>query len=60
MYDEVESFLNYLVVERGGPSNTLGAYQNDLKQFIEFAERKMGNGNGNGTNGKAKQGWQKN
>ena len=57
MYDEVESFLNYLVVERGGPSNTLGAYQNDLRQFIEFAQQKIGNGNGN--KGKAKHGWQK-
>ena len=60
MYDEVESFLNYLVVERGGPSNTLGAHQNDLRQFIEFAERKMGNGNGNGNGkkGKVTHGWQ--
>ena len=57
MYEAVESFLNYLVVERGGPSNTLGAYQNDLRQFIQFAEQKMKNGNG--SNHSSQQDWQK-
>ena len=46
MYDAVQSFLNYLVVEKGGPTNTLEAYRNDLSQFIQFASERLGHKNG--------------
>jgi integrase/recombinase XerD len=38
--DNVTSFLNHLVVERGFSTNTLEAYRNDLYQFIEFVSEK--------------------
>jgi len=34
---ELESFINYLSVERGHSEHTLAAYRNDLKSLIEFA-----------------------
>ena len=40
--EAVESFLNHLVVEKGFSQNTLGAYRNDLYQFIDFAGGKVG------------------
>ena len=36
MKESVDSFLSYLVVERGFSRNTLEAYRNDLYQFIQF------------------------
>ena len=33
---EVESFLNYLIVERGLADNSVSAYRNDLRQFADF------------------------
>lgn len=36
MQQEVESFLNYLSVEKGFSPNTVAAYHNDLTQFCEF------------------------
>jgi len=36
--EEINSFLNYLVVEKGFSENTLAAYQNDLHQMSSFAE----------------------
>ncbi|MFC1898750.1 site-specific tyrosine recombinase XerD [Chloroflexota bacterium] len=37
MRDTVESFLNYLSVEKGFSTNTIAAYRNDLYQLAEFA-----------------------
>jgi len=36
---DIESFLNYLKVEKGFSTNTLQAYQNDLNQLVQFIER---------------------
>jgi len=36
--DEINSFLNYLMVEKGFSENTKFAYQNDLHQLASFAE----------------------
>jgi len=38
MKEHIESFLNYLKVERGFSENTLLAYRNDLFQLTEFVE----------------------
>ena len=38
MREEIKSFLNYLVVEKGFSENTLAAYQNDLHQLADFVE----------------------
>ena len=38
MREQIDSFLNYLAVERGLSSNTLDAYFNDLTGLIEFLE----------------------
>ncbi len=48
MKEAVESFLNHLVVEKGFSQNTLGAYRNDLYQFIDFAGGRVGPPNGGG------------
>ncbi len=39
MQESVDSFLNYLKVEKGFSVNTLDAYKNDLYQLVEFVER---------------------
>jgi len=36
--EEINSFLNYLAVEKGFSENTLAAYQNDLHQLAGFVE----------------------
>jgi len=36
--EEINSFLNYLTVEKGFSENTLDAYQNDLSQLADFVE----------------------
>ncbi len=38
MIEEINSFLNYLTVEKGFSENTKFAYQNDLQQLASFAE----------------------
>ncbi len=38
MREDIKSFLNYLIVERGFSENTKFAYQNDLMQLADFAE----------------------
>ncbi len=38
MRQEIESFLNYLTVEKGFSKNTIDAYRNDLAQLANFAE----------------------
>ena len=43
MRESVDSFLNYLVVERGFSRNTLEAYRNDLYQFMDFAQGRLNN-----------------
>jgi len=35
---DIDSFLNYLIVEKGFSKNTVDAYRNDLYQLQEFAE----------------------
>ena len=38
MNEVVESFLNYMTVERGASPNTLAAYRNDLTQLTEYLQ----------------------
>ena len=38
MKEDIESFLNYLTVEKGFSGNTIEAYRNDLTQLLGFAE----------------------
>jgi integrase/recombinase XerD len=40
--NEIDSFLNYLTVEKGFAGNTVDAYRNDLTQLAEFANREAG------------------
>ena len=47
MDQEINSFLQHLVVEKGFSRNTSEAYRNDLNQFWEFLqERRNGTANG--------------
>ena len=46
MNEVVESFLNYMTVERGASPNTLAAYRNDLSQLTEFLQSADGLSNG--------------
>lgn len=39
MKREVAQFLNYMVREKNCSANTTAAYQNDLAQFLQFAEQ---------------------
>lgn len=39
MEQEIQDFLNFLVVEKGFSGNTLEAYSNDLSQLREFLEQ---------------------
>ena len=36
MLAELETFLNYLAVERGSSAHTLAAYRNDLSSLVSF------------------------
>lgn len=38
MRDSINSFLNYLTVEKGYSENTINAYRNDLMTLADFAE----------------------
>lgn len=38
MREDINSFLNYLTVEKGFSGNTVEAYRNDLQQMASFAE----------------------
>jgi len=38
MKEDIDNFLNYLVVEKGFSENTIAAYQNDLYQLASFVE----------------------
>ena len=38
---DIDSFLNYLTVEKGFSKNTVDAYRNDLHQLQEFAEEEI-------------------
>ncbi|MBT5319362.1 MAG: site-specific integrase, partial [Chloroflexi bacterium] len=38
MREQIDTFLNFLAVERGLSSNTLDAYFNDLTGLVEFLE----------------------
>lgn len=39
MLSKIDSFLNFLTVEKGYSRNTIDAYRNDLFQFARFLER---------------------
>ncbi|MFC1942091.1 site-specific tyrosine recombinase XerD [Chloroflexota bacterium] len=39
MREPIDSFLNYLVVEKGYSGNTIAAYRNDLMALAEFASK---------------------
>ena len=41
MKEAINSFLNYLAVEKGFSGNTLAAYQNDLFDLVDFVEKKV-------------------
>ncbi len=41
MKEDIESFLNYLTVEKGFSGNTIEAYRNDLTQLLNFAKDEM-------------------
>jgi integrase/recombinase XerD len=42
MGEEIKSFLNYLLVEKGFSENTLYAYRNDLNQLADFVGERAG------------------
>ena len=48
MKQEVDSFLDYLAVERGVSPNTLAAYRNDLHQLADYFESINSEGSRNG------------
>lgn len=41
MQQDINSFLNYLIVEKGFSKNTVDAYRNDLNQLMEFAGKEI-------------------
>ena len=41
MREDIDSFLNYLTVEKGFSRNTIDAYHNDLNQLASFAEKEI-------------------
>jgi integrase/recombinase XerD len=42
MREEIQQFLDYIAEEKGYSQNTLAAYRNDLSQFVEFVEGRVG------------------
>jgi len=42
MKEDIDSFLNYLTVEKGFSGNTIDAYHNDLYRMAEFADKEIG------------------
>ncbi len=44
MREDINSFLNYLIVEKGFSENTKAAYQNDLTQLADFVEKEAARG----------------
>lgn len=53
MQQEIQSFLEYLSVEKGFSRNTVEAYRNDLTQFREFLLQAAGQANGSNASGTA-------
>jgi integrase/recombinase XerD len=51
MEDHIVRFLRFLNDERGLSSNTVAAYQNDLRQFVEYLRERPERANGNGHHG---------
>lgn len=43
MKEEIDSFLNYLLVEKGFSNNTIEAYRNDLSQLLTFINQDSAN-----------------
>ena len=44
MREPIESFLNYLKVEKGYSENTTNAYRNDLMALADYAEKEVAKG----------------
>lgn len=44
MRQEIESFLNYLKIEKGYAKNTIVSYRNDLYRLADFVEAQLGPG----------------
>jgi integrase/recombinase XerD len=44
MRKSIDSFLNYLKVEKGYSENTINAYRNDLMALADFAEKEVAGG----------------
>jgi integrase/recombinase XerD len=42
MKEQIQQFLDFIVEEKGYSSNTLAAYSNDLSQFMEYLEPRVG------------------
>ena len=40
MSDYFTEFVNYLVIERGLSQNTINAYENDLKRYVQFLDER--------------------
>jgi len=43
MIEPIESFLNYLTVEKGYSEHTIAAYRNDLTALADFAQKRPQN-----------------
>ncbi|MGC9334785.1 MAG: site-specific tyrosine recombinase/integron integrase, partial [Anaerolineae bacterium] len=46
MKKQIQQFLDFIVEEKGYSSNTLAAYSNDLSQFMEYLEPRVGSWEG--------------
>ena len=42
MREQIQQFLDFIVEEKGYSSNTLAAYSNDLSQFMDYLESRVG------------------
>lgn len=42
MREQIQQFLDFIVEEKGYSSNTLAAYSNDLSQFMDYLEARVG------------------
>ena len=42
MKEQIQQFLDFIVEEKGYSSNTLAAYSNDLSQFMDYLEPRVG------------------
>src|SRR3972149_6728108 len=42
MKEPIESFLNYIAVEKGYSDHTIAAYRNDLTAMADYAQKEVG------------------